>query len=43
VGTSKEELPLGVQVVATSWRDDIALAVAAQLEVLFGGWQAPRL
>ena len=39
-GTSKEGLPL---VVGKSWRDDIALAVAARLEALFGGWQAPRL
>ena len=42
-GTSKEGLPLGVQIVAKSWRDDIALAVAKQLEQMFGGWQAPPL
>lgn len=42
-GTSKEGLPIGVQVIAKSWRDDIALAVAKQLEILFGGWQAPSI
>lgn len=42
-GTSQEGLPIGVQVVAKAWRDDIALAVAKRLEALFGGWQAPVL
>ncbi|MDX1979703.1 MAG: amidase [Bryobacteraceae bacterium] len=31
-GTSSEGLPIGVQVVAGHWREDIALAVAARLE-----------
>lgn len=38
-GTSKDGLPIGVQVIANSWRDDIALAVAKHLEDIFGGWQ----
>ncbi|MCL9685078.1 amidase [Legionella maioricensis] len=42
-GTSKEGLPIGVQVVAKAWRDDIALAVAKRLEELFGGWRASSL
>lgn len=42
-GTSKEGLPIGVQVIAKAWRDDIALAVAKRLEELFGGWQASSL
>jgi amidase len=42
-GTSREGLPLGVQIIAKSWRDDIALAVAGRLEQIFGGWQAPLL
>jgi Asp-tRNA(Asn)/Glu-tRNA(Gln) amidotransferase A subunit family amidase len=29
-----------VQVVARAWREDIALAVAARLEQVFGGWKA---
>jgi len=41
VGTSTEGLPVGVQVVARPWRDEVALAVAAFLEAHFGGWQPP--
>lgn len=40
-GTSPEGLPSGVQVVARPWREDVALAVAARIERLFGGWQPP--
>ena len=43
VGTSSDGLPVGVQVVARPWRDDVALAVAAFLEKRFGGWQPPVL
>jgi amidase len=39
-GTSDVGLPIGVQVVAAPWREDIALAVAARLEREFGGWKA---
>lgn len=42
-GTTADGLPVGVQVVARPWRDDVALAVAAFLEQRFGGWQAPVL
>lgn len=41
-GTSKEGLPIGVQIIAKAWREDIVLAVAQQVEKLFGGWQAPQ-
>ena len=40
-GTSKEGLPVGVQVVARPWQDATALAVAAHLEKIFGGWRPP--
>lgn len=40
-GASPEGLPIGVQVVARPWREDVALAVAARIERLFGGWQPP--
>ena len=40
-GTSPEGLPIGVQVVAGPWRDDVALAAAACLERQLGGWRAP--
>lgn len=42
-GTSPEGLPIGVQVVARPWRDDVALAVARELERALGGWQPPPL
>ena len=38
-GTSPEGLPIGVQIVARPWREDVALAVAAHLEQAMGGWQ----
>lgn len=40
-GASPEGLPIGVQVVARPWCEDVALAVAARIERLFGGWQPP--
>ncbi len=42
-GTSPEGLPIGVQVVARPWREDVALAVAQKLETALGGWQSPSL
>ena len=40
-GTSPEGLPIGVQVVARPWREDVALAVAQHLETVLGGWLPP--
>jgi amidase len=40
-GTSPEGLPIGVQVVAAPWREDVALAIAARIEAVTGGWQPP--
>ena len=42
-GTSSEGLPIGVQVVARPWREDVALAVAEHIEATEGGWQRPPL
>jgi amidase len=42
-GTSSEGLPIGVQIVARPWREDVALAVAQVLEEALGGWQRPPL
>ena len=42
-GTSPEGMPIGVQIVARPWREDVALAVAQHLETVFGGWQRPPL
>jgi amidase len=40
-GESSTGLPIAVQVVSRPWREDVALAVAARLEAIFGGWKAP--
>lgn len=42
-GTSPEGLPIGVQVVARPWREDVALAVAQHVETALDGWQPPPL
>ena len=42
-GTSADGLPVGVQVVAAPWREDIALALALKIETLMGGFQKPPL
>jgi amidase len=42
-GTDPNGLPIGVQVVARPWRDDVALAVAQAIERALGGWQPPPL
>jgi len=40
-GTSPDGLPIGVQIVAPPWREDVALAVAHHIEATMGGWQRP--
>ena len=42
-GTSPEGLPIGVQLVAQPWREDVALAAARVVEVASGGWRPPPL
>jgi amidase len=42
-GAAKGGLPIGVQLTAKPWRDDIALSLAIALERELGGWQAPKL
>jgi len=37
-GTSNEGLPLGLQLVAKAWDEDLALSVAANLENMAGDW-----
>jgi len=36
-------LPIGVQIVAAPWREDVALAVASYLEGRSGGWTPPPI
>lgn len=38
VGLGREKLPVGVQVVATPYNDRVTIAVALELEKVFGGW-----
>ena len=42
-GTSPEGLPIGVQLVPASWREDIALALAQHIETALGGYQRPPI
>ena len=42
-GSSPEGLPIGIQIVARPWREDIALAVASYLEKKLGGFQPPGI
>jgi amidase len=42
-GTSKEGLPIGVQIAAKPWRDNVALALALSVERELGGWKRPPL
>ena len=42
-GTSPEGLPIGVQVIARPWHEDVALAVAQHVETVLGGWHRPNI
>jgi len=42
-GTSAEGLPIGVQLIAPPWREDISLAAARVVEAASGGWKPPSL
>ena len=42
-GTSSGGLPIGVQIIAKPWREDVALAVAAHLEAALGPFPCPGL
>ncbi len=40
-GVSDEGLPIGVQVVARPWREDVAFALALRIESALGGYRPP--
>ena len=42
-GSSAGGLPVGVQIVAAPWREDIVLALAQKVESLMGGYQRPPM
>ena len=41
LGLNADGLPLGVQVAAGPGRDHVTIAVALELERVFGGWVPP--
>jgi len=43
VGRSAEGLPIGVQIVARPWQEELVLAVAAAVEKECGGWREPPI
>lgn len=43
LGLNKEGLPIGIQVVANVNQDRLCLAIACELERVFGGWVAPEI
>jgi len=43
VGRSSEGLPIGVQIAARPWEEELVLAVATELEAQRGAWQAPNI
>jgi amidase len=42
-GTSPEDLPIGIQMIAQPWNEHVSLAAAAHLEAKTGGWQRPPI
>jgi amidase len=42
-GTSADGLPIGVQLTAHPWREEVSLAAAEYVEKVFGGWQKPKI
>jgi amidase len=42
-GSTPEGMPIGVQVVARAWCDDVALALGVMIEDTIGGWQPPDI
>jgi Asp-tRNA(Asn)/Glu-tRNA(Gln) amidotransferase A subunit family amidase len=43
VGKSPEGLPIGVQIAARPWEEEIVLSVAAALQEQCGGWRRPPI
>jgi len=43
VGRSSEGLPIGVQIVASPWQEEVVLAIAGVVERECGGWKPPPI
>ena len=42
-GTSRDGIPIGVQIAALPWREDIVLRAAQHIETVMGGWNKTGL
>jgi amidase len=42
-GSTRDGLPIGVQLVARAWREDLAIAAARVVEAGSGGWRRPPM
>ena len=42
-GTSGDGLPIGVQLIANPWHEDVAIAAGRVVEAASGGWQRPPI
>jgi amidase len=42
-GGVRDGFPIGVQIVARPWREDVAFAAGKVVEAALGGWQAPPI
>ncbi len=42
-GATTDNLPIGVQIVRRSWREDVVFAIAQTIETSLGGYQRPPL
>jgi Asp-tRNA(Asn)/Glu-tRNA(Gln) amidotransferase A subunit family amidase len=42
-GTSKEGLPVGIQIISKPWCEDKVIAVALELEKSFEAFQGPTI
>ncbi|XP_074603259.1 fatty-acid amide hydrolase 2-A-like [Brevipalpus obovatus] len=40
-GLNKEGLPIGFQIIAPPYKDNVSISIACELEKLFGGWTSP--
>lgn len=41
MGLNKKGLPIGIQIIANAGNDHLTIAVAQEIEKVFGGWQQP--
>lgn len=42
-GTAENGMPIGIQIIARPWREDVALALGSAVELDLGGWTPPDL